>query len=38
MHDIDPKPIHTAVEPEAQYLKHRLLHFGIAPVEIGLFP
>src|SRR4029077_6922970 len=37
MHNIDAKPVHTAVKPETQYLKHRALDFWVAPIEVGLF-
>ena len=36
MDRVDAKTIHPALQPEAQYLQHRALYFGIAPVEIRL--
>src|SRR5438046_8209300 len=36
MHHVDAKSIDAALEPKAQHIEHRSLHFRIAPVEIGL--
>ena len=36
--DVDAEAIDAPVEPEAQDAEHRLAHFGVAPVEVGLLP
>ena len=36
VHHVDPEAVDAAVQPEAQDVQHRLLHFGVAPVEVGL--
>ena len=33
---IDAEAIDAAVEPEPQHIEHRLLDFGISPIEVGL--
>jgi hypothetical protein len=33
---VDTKAVDAALEPEAQHAEHRLHHFGVAPVEVGL--
>jgi hypothetical protein len=32
----DPEAVHTAFQPEAHHVQQGDLHFGVAPVEVGL--
>ena len=33
---VDAEAVDAAIEPEAEHIEHGVLHFGIAPIEIGL--
>jgi len=35
--DIQAEAAHALIEPEAEHIQHLLAHFGVAPVEVGLF-
>ena len=35
-HGVEPEAVDAEVEPEAQHVEHRLLHFGVVVVQVGL--